>query len=197
MRDQRLRKTRSHRSRAAAAQDGRPWWEQSPRLRLLTFLSNALERGEHEHAAASGDAAHSSAATAALLVRGLLTSSRQGAVTQNEALACATALSQLCVSDARAVVDACGGQLERWAVERLDSLWDANTERAAHLELQLIELLGLVCDTPNGRKHMRELHAAAAILGRMVHSQLVGGRAKALLGRLERDTSRISMHDLM
>ena len=164
---------RRHRARVQNA----AWWEQSPRLRLLTSLSESLERGDPLDG-------NSPAATAVLLVHGLLTSSRQGAITQAETLASATSLTHLCAIDTDGVVHACGGHLELWGVQKLSSCWGANTERAAHLELQLLEMLTHVCRVGEGRRRIRTMGGAQQILERLVNKAVIGARATALLGEL-------------
>ena len=46
-------------------------------------------------------------------------------------------------------ITACGGLLERWTIERLDALWEANTEKAAIFELQLVKLDGIRPQAPS------------------------------------------------
>ena len=162
-----------------------PWWEPSERQRLLQQLSTAVERGKHEEAhAITGGCGPAS--TASLIVRRLLVSPQQAGITHTEALACATTLASLCASQPVQVVDACGGLLEGWAIERLDGLWGANTERAAHLELMLCELLRQACGTRAGRRHTRRAPGARRVLQRLCRSGMLGERAKALLDLLTR-----------
>ena len=92
-------------------------------------LCAALERGEHYVLNFAEGNSSAPGATASLLVRQLLTSTRHGPLTQAEVLACASVLTNLCASHADEVTAACDGLLERWAIERLDLVHGANTSR--------------------------------------------------------------------
>lgn len=177
---------RSHGSRAEligfptpAAANRAPWWEPSERQRLLQQLSSAVDLGAHEAPGADATAA------ASLLVRGLLTSARQGALTQAETLACASALHGLCAWRPVEVVGACGGLLEHWTMERLEALHPTSTERAAHLELVLVELLLSVSGTPMGRAHLRERGEYRTVIHRLREQDVLKERVHRLLRALE------------
>ena len=177
---------RSHDSRAEliaspvpSAANRAPWWEPSERQRLLQQLSSAVDRGEHEAPGADATAA------ASLIVHSLLTSTRQGALTQAEALACACALNGLCAWRPVEVVVACGGLLERWAIERLEALHPTSTERAAHLELVLVELLLSVSRTQEGRAHLRERGESRTVIHRLREQDVLAERVQRLLRALE------------
>lgn len=159
-----------------------PWWEPSVRQRRLQQLSAAIEHGEHDIAtAADYYSAPGPGETAALLVRQLLTSTRHGPLTQPEVLACASVLTGLCASHAAEVVAACEGLLERWAIERLDLVWGANTEQAAEVELSLLLLLGHACSTAAGCEHTRAVPSAGRVLRRLQWHELLGERARPLI----------------
>ena len=166
-----------------------PWWEQSKRLRLLQRLKVAVDHGEHESPSVRADA--SPMAVATLLVRKLLTSSRQGPLAQAEAMACACTLAGLCSSQPEQVVTSCGGLLEQWAVERLNITHGANTEISAELELYLIELLKAACAVPAAKRHLRAMPLAGRVLGRLRQHEILGERVRNLLKEIENSEQQL------
>ena len=167
----------------------RPWYTKtSVRQRSLEQLATAVERLIED----DGSETATATATAALLVHQLLTSPKQTALTQAEAIHCASALHGICAWQPRKTSEACGGELERWAITRLDVLHGANTERAAQLELLLVELLGATCNADAGLGHLRAVADAPKVLGRLRDDEIVGERVKRLLrvfGSSEADRS--------
>ena len=165
----------------------KPWWEPSERQQRLQQLCAALERGEHYVLNFAEGNSSAPGATASLLVRQLLTSTRHGPLTQAEVLACASVLTNLCASHADEVTAACDGLLERWAIERLDLVHGANTEQAAELELLLLQMLGHACNSPASVEHTKAVPRAERVLRRLLPNEMLGARAGTLLDVLGYD----------
>ena len=160
-------------SSAARASSGpRPphWSQPDESLVALQRLTGVMSLSDWDDAYAMNDA------------MALLTRLLRKPATHNEAMACCPALARLFE-----VCEPSGDSL-LWACRRLRMTCGAGTERAAHLELSLLGVLGSACRTSAGRRRLLAV-IDFGVLASLCRQEVSGDHALSILQKCCQESS--------
>ena len=154
-----------------------PWWQPSERLQELQRLEMAVECATLVEDEQDGSVAPPVAHIVALITQ----PDRVPPCSHAELMACTAMLCRLIAANhdevSRPNSRATLRRLARWSCDKLDSLFDANTERAATLEYQVLVLLSTLADFQAGRKAMLASSSGPFVLARLCWHDSLSGKA--------------------